>query len=141
MYELLSSFLHDSHDYVMRRTKTHYRRVRPFLIYHDAAYAPEKDNKMTGAGPYASGLAFFAWTGAFVQAEINPACQTGILRRGYDFCKSRVFCGAHWQSDVDAGRLMGHSWLQYDTIILVLLKKLRSAKNEYAQSSNPEQKL
>lgn len=34
--ELLTSFLHDRHDFVMRRAKTHYRRMRPFVIYHDA---------------------------------------------------------------------------------------------------------
>lgn len=34
--ELLTSFLHDSHDFVMRRAKKHYRRMRPFVIYHDA---------------------------------------------------------------------------------------------------------
>ena len=30
-----------------------------------------------------------------------------ILQRGIAFGQSRVICGAHWQSDVDAGRLVG----------------------------------
>jgi len=62
---------------------------------------------MALSGSYPSGHASFGWAAALVLAEINPARQTEILQRGYAFGKSRVICGAHWQSDVDNGQLMG----------------------------------
>lgn len=62
---------------------------------------------MSNTGSYPSGHASFGWAAALVLAEINPDRETEILRRGYDFGQSRVVCGAHWQSDVDSGRLMG----------------------------------
>ena len=40
-------------------------------------------------------------------AQINPTRDTEILKRGYEYGQSRMICGAQWQTDVDAGRLMG----------------------------------
>ena len=37
--------------------------------------------------------------------EINPDRADTLLARGYMYGESRVIVGAHWQSDVDAGRL------------------------------------
>ncbi|OWY74532.1 phosphatase PAP2 family protein [Pantoea sp. AMG 501] len=138
IYQLLTSVLQDSHDYAMRSAKNHYKRVRPFVIYSDPTCTHEKDKKMAGTGSYPSGHASFGWAAALVLAEINPDRKTEILRRGYDFGESRVLCGAHWQSDVDAGRLIGAA------VVAVLHdnsgfnEKLRSAKTEFAQLKNSE---
>jgi len=107
LYQLLTQVLQDSHDYAMRGAKQHYKRVRPFVIYKDATCTPQKDKKIATTGSYPSGHASFGWAAALVLSEINPQRETEILRRGYDFGESRVVCGAHWQSDVEAGRLMG----------------------------------
>lgn len=107
LYMLLSEVLQDSHDYAMRSAKDHYMRVRPFVLYKNPTCTPEQDNKMAKTGSYPSGHASFGWATALVLAEINPARETEILKRGMDFGESRVVCGAHWQSDVDSGRIMG----------------------------------
>ena len=107
LYHLIQRVLTDSHDHAMRAAKNHYMRVRPFVVYKDPTCTPEKDAKMSKTGSYPSGHASFGWAAALVLAEINPLHQTELLRRGYEFGQSRVVCGAHWQSDVDAGRLMG----------------------------------
>jgi acid phosphatase (class A) len=44
---------------------------------------------------------------ALVLAELMPERQNAILKRGYEYGQSRVICGVHWQSDVDAGRVVG----------------------------------
>jgi len=107
LYSLLQKVLQDSHDHAMKAAKNHYMRLRPFVLYKDPTCTPAFDEKMKGTGSYPSGHASFGWAAALVLAEINPARQSEILQRGYDFGQSRVICGAHWQSDVDSGRLMG----------------------------------
>lgn len=42
---------------------------------------------------------------ALVLSELSPERQGAILKRGYEIGQSRVICGVHWQSDVDAGRM------------------------------------
>ena len=42
-----------------------------------------------------------------ILCEIVPDRTDVILARGYAFGQSRVICNVHWQSDVDAGRIMG----------------------------------
>ena len=39
-------------------------------------------------------------------AEINPDRQNEILKRGFEMGQSRIICGYHWQSDVDAARVV-----------------------------------
>lgn len=41
-----------------------------------------------------------------ILTEIVPDRTNPILTRGYAFGESRVICGAHWQSDVAAGRIV-----------------------------------
>ncbi|WP_345830771.1 phosphatase PAP2 family protein [Erwinia sp. HDF1-3R] len=133
LYHLLTQVLQDSHDYAMRSAKEYYKRVRPFVIYKNVTCTPKKDKKMATTGSYPSGHASFGWAAALVLSEINPQRETAILRRGYDFGESRIVCGAHWQSDVDAGRLMG-------AVVVAALhnnpgftEQLREAKNEFAK--------
>lgn len=58
-------------------------------------------------GSYPSGHTTLGWTMALALAEIRPERQNKLLQRGYEYGQSRVICGAHWQSDVDAGRILG----------------------------------
>lgn len=133
LYLLLSKVLEDSHDYAMRGAKDHYKRVRPFVLYKDPTCTPQKDEKMSTTGSYPSGHASFGWAAALVLSEINPARETEILRRGYDFGESRVICGAHWQSDVDAGRLMGAAVVARLHTNKDFIKQLDKAKQEFAK--------
>ncbi|MFP3439128.1 phosphatase PAP2 family protein [Pantoea sp. SIMBA_133] len=137
IYQLLTHVLQDSHDYAMRSAKTFYKRVRPFVIYDDATCTPEKDKKMASTGSYPSGHASFGWAAALVLAEINPQRKTELLRRGYGFGESRVVCGAHWQSDVDAGRLMGAAVVSVLHNNSSFSQKLSAAKDEFARLNKP----
>ena len=46
-----------------------------------------------------------AW--ALVLTELAPERVDALLQRGMAFGQSRVVCNVHWQSDVEAGRLVG----------------------------------
>lgn len=135
LYRLLTRLLQDSHDYAMRDAKEHYKRVRPFVIYKNATCTPEKDKKMAATGSYPSGHASFGWATALVLSEINPQRETEILRRGIDFGESRVVCGAHWQSDVEAGRLMGAAVVAALHSNTGFTENLNEAKKEFSALS------
>ena len=47
------------------------------------------------------------WGLSLVLVETAPDRATQLARRGREFAQSRVACGVHWQSDVDAGRDVG----------------------------------
>lgn len=132
LYMLLNEVLQDSHDYAMRSAKDHYMRVRPFVLYKDHTCTPEQDNKMAKTGSYPSGHASFGWAAALILAEINPARTTEILKRGIDFGESRIICGAHWQSDVDNGRVMGAAVVAILHANPRFANTLSEAKNEFA---------
>ena len=58
-------------------------------------------------GAYPSGRAAVGWAWALVLAEVAPERTDALVARGRAFGQSRVVCGYHWQSDVDAGREVG----------------------------------
>lgn len=88
------------------KAKGHYVRVRPFVAYKEASCTPDFDAMMAFSGSYPSAHAAIGWAWALVLAEIAPERQDALLARGREFGQSRVVCGVHWQSDVEAGRLV-----------------------------------
>ena len=88
------------------KAKRKYMRMRPFARMNEHVWG-EFDNEwdLRHNGSYPSGHTGFGWSTALALAEMVPEFQDTILRRGYEYGDSRVIVGAHWQSDVDAGRL------------------------------------
>ena len=84
--------------------KAFYHRQRPFERFEDKMLTDEEDD-LRGEGSYPSGHTLLGWCSALLLSEINPERADTILKRGYMYGESRVIVGAHWQSDVDAGRL------------------------------------
>lgn len=97
----------DAGEYATRSAKQHYNRVRPFAFYKEATCRPEDEKELSTNGSYPSGHTTIGWSVALVLAEVNPARQNEILKRGYELGQSRVICGYHWQSDVNAARVVG----------------------------------
>ena len=64
-------------------------------------------------------------------AEINPARQDEILRRGYEMGESRVICGYHFQSDVNAAYLTGSAAVARLHADPEFLAQLDKAKKEF----------
>lgn len=86
-------------------TKRAYERGRPYvedrslLRCDDPATPSLNDSYPTGHG--AGG-----WALALVLAEVLPTRADALLQRGRDFGESRIICGYHFPSDVDASRLV-----------------------------------
>jgi len=85
------------------KAKNVYRRQRPFAVTGDAAC----EDARPSADSYPSGHASIGWAWALALAEIAPERAHEILSRGLEYGNSRVACGMHWMSDVEAGRVIG----------------------------------
>lgn len=83
-----------------------YRRPRPFVS--DSAITPciPDEPRLRASFSYPSGHAALGWGWALVLAELVPSRADQIIDRGRDFTWSRVVCGVHYPSDVDAGRIV-----------------------------------
>lgn len=83
-----------------------YQRPRPFVS--DSAITPciPDDERLRASFSYPSGHAALGFAWALVLAELVPSHTDAIIDRGRDFTWSRVVCGVHYPSDVEAGRIV-----------------------------------
>nr|MBF0681495.1 phosphatase PAP2 family protein [Pseudomonas sp.] len=89
------------------RAKDEYQHTRPFALFQNASCTPDSDARLAKDGSYPSGHSALGWAWALVLTEVAPEQANAILQRGYQFGQSRAICGVHWQSDVEAGRVIG----------------------------------
>ena len=125
----------DAGDLSTRSAKNHYMRPRPFMVFNEPSATPGDEPALRKNGSYPSGHTAIGWATALVLAEINPARKAEIIQRGYDFGQSRVICGAHYQSDVDAGRIVGSAVVAALHADKGFQKQLAKAKKEFKKKS------
>ncbi len=106
LFEILKKIKLDSR-YSTQTAKKHYSRERPYAFFNVQTCTPDEENAKNQFVSYPSGHTTIGWTYALVLAQLRPERQNEIFKRGIEFGQSRVVCNMHWQSDVDAGRLMG----------------------------------
>lgn len=132
VHKLLTNMIEDAGDLATRGAKMKYMRVRPFAFYGVPTCNTKDQEKLSTNGSYPSGHTSIGWASALVLAEINPKDQDRILKRGYDLGQSRVICGYHWQSDVDAARIVGSAVVATLHANPAFQQQLQKAKAEYA---------
>lgn len=110
--------------------KDHYQRTRPFVVNKDASCTPAEEAKLAKDGSYPSGHSALGWGWALLLAELMPERTDALIARGYAFGQSRVVCGVHWQSDVDAGRVMGAAAVARLHADPMFLAQMRAAAGE-----------
>jgi acid phosphatase (class A) len=79
-----------------------HRRDRPFV--HDDSIVTCIPRPTSYSYPSGHAALGFGWS--LVLAELIPSRADAIINRGRDFTWSRVVCGVHYPSDVDAGRIV-----------------------------------
>lgn len=134
LYRLLTTcFL--AQNKVSNSAKQQYMRARPYLYYKADGQTcePEHEEILRTNGSYPSGHSAMGWGAALLLAEISPEHQTEIFRRGYELGQSRVICGFHWQSDVEAGRLVAAAVVASLHSDPAFIKQLQKAKEEVAR--------
>lgn len=133
IYRLVTRMREDAGDLATRDAKNHYKRKRPFTFFNEDTCLPADQQRLSTNGSYPSGHTSIGWATALVLAEINPDRQNEILSRGYEMGQSRVICGYHYQSDVDAGRLTGSAIVARLHADEDFMKQLTLAKEEFAR--------
>jgi len=89
--------------------KNYFKRLRPFLI--DEGPTCEAKDELKGSFDYPSGHTTWSWTWASLLAELAPDRATAIMARGRAYGESRILCGAHNATAVDAGRITSSATL------------------------------
>lgn len=77
------------------------RRLRPLEIDPGPVCQPRE--KLVGSYDYPSGHATWGWSVGLVLAELVPERSTELLARARIYAESRVVCGAHNASAIQAG--------------------------------------
>ncbi|MEB3753948.1 phosphatase PAP2 family protein [Acinetobacter sp. MD2(2019)] len=129
-YDVLKKLRTDSGNYATKAAKEHYMRLRPFVFFNSHSCTPNDEANLSKNGSYPSGHTTIGWSSALILAEIRPDRQNEILKRGYEFGQSRVICGMHWQSDVDAGRITGAAEVARLHADAQFMQQLDAAKRE-----------
>jgi acid phosphatase (class A) len=83
-----------------------YKRQRPYLI-DEGPICVDKTEALAKSPDYPSGHNTWGWTVGLIMAELAPDRATEILARARAFGESRLVCGVHNLSAVQAGRLNG----------------------------------
>jgi len=133
LHKLLTNMIEDAGDLATRGAKEKYMRIRPFAFYGVSTCNTTEQDKLSKNGSYPSGHTSIGWATALVLAEINPQRQNEILKRGYELGESRVICGYHWQSDVDAARIVGSAVVATLHTNPAFQQQLQKAKDEFAK--------
>ena len=96
----------------------------------------KEQGKLSTNGSYPSGHTSIGWAMALVLSEINPERADIILKRGFEIGQSRVIWGYHWQSDVDAGRIVASGIVAKLHSNPKFLEQLKKAKEEFAKHNS-----
>lgn len=132
IYRLVCHLRGELGDMATRSAKQKYYRTRPYVLYNTKTCYPDDEERLRHNGSYPSGHSARGWAVALILAEINPDRKEVIMQRGFDMGQSRVICGYHWQSDVDAGRLAGSVAVSALHANPEFMKQLEKAKAEFA---------
>lgn len=93
--------------------KQFYKRQRPFDFFGSQTLTPEQDDWLRTNGSYPSGHCSNYFGLAYVLAALRPDCSEALLLRAEQGGISRLIVGAHWASDVAAGKVVAASVYEY----------------------------
>lgn len=111
--------------------KETHNRIRPYVYFNEPTLVPEDEEELRTNGSYPSGHTIKAWGMAMILCELNPDVQDELFKLAYEYGQSRVIAGFHWQSDVDASRLLAAATYARLQTCKEYLKDMEKAKKEF----------
>lgn len=115
-------------------TKKSYMRTRPFMVNDRPICTPEYTDLLRHDGSYPSGHSAIGFGWGLVLSAIAPEKTEQLMSRGIDFGDSRAVCNVHWQSDVEAGRIMASAVYARLTASRMFMKDVEAARAEYRRA-------
>jgi acid phosphatase (class A) len=90
------------------QAKEYFQRPRPFQRLRlrracDFRRAPKPEPHPSGGSSYPSGHAAYGWATAMILARIRPERSPVLMQRAAEYAESRIVCGAHFLTDIEAG--------------------------------------
>ena len=89
---------------IVDQAKEQFRQLRPFVALGGPICTEDARAATARSYSYPSGHTTYSWAVGLILAELAPDRATPMLARARAYGESRVVCGVHWVSDVDAGR-------------------------------------
>ena len=117
------------------KPKNTYLRKRPYVYFNEPTLIPSEEEHLRKTGSYPSGHTVRGWGMALLLSEINPAAQDELFKLGYEWGQSRVIAGYHWQSDVDASRMLAAACHARLHSCKEFLDDMKNAKKEFEKIS------
>ncbi|MFO1013246.1 MAG: phosphatase PAP2 family protein [Caulobacteraceae bacterium] len=90
---------------VGRPAKDRYGRLRP-ITGNTYSICEPRAAWLTLNASYPSGHSMIGWSYALTLAQLLPDRSEVLIENGKAYGESRIICGVHYQSDVEAGRLL-----------------------------------
>ena len=118
------------------KPKATYMRTRPYAYFNEPTLVPEEEEELRTNGSYPSGHTVRGWGLAMILSEINPTAQDNLYELGYQWGQSRVIAGYHWQSDVDASRMLAAASYARLHACSAFLKDMKAARREFRRLSS-----
>lgn len=87
-----------------KQAKAYFKRERPFLNDPELDVCDDRHDKQNS---YPSGHATMGYAAAAVLADLMPGNAQLFLARTTDYVESRLICGVHYRSDLEAGHVLG----------------------------------
>jgi acid phosphatase (class A) len=117
-----------------------YQRARPYQRLKLAEVCGRRTDGMDDKDTerrtsYPSGHAAYGWAVGLVLARVAPDRAAELLARAQAYAESRVICGVHFPSDVEAGRQMATAVIAQLDQSPEFLKDVERAKAEWAASA------
>jgi acid phosphatase (class A) len=112
--------------------KDHFNRTRP-PIGDDRPICVKREDWMKTNASYPSGHAMTGWAWGLILSELAPKRAGELMEAGAAIGDSRVICGVHYQSDVEAGRRLGAAMVARLHAEPAFEKDLAAAKAELAR--------
>lgn len=103
--QLLFADLRNEDSVAAKRAKAVFGRERPFFHDKDLDVCDDGHDRKNS---YPSGHATMGYAAAAVLANLIPGNAQIILARASDYAESRLYCGVHYRSDIQAGQVLGN---------------------------------
>ena len=113
------------------KPKATYGRLRPYVRFNEPTLFAGDEEELRDTGSYPSGHTVRGWGMALLLCEINPDAQNELFKLGYEWGQSRVITGYHWQSDVDASRMLAAASYARLHACEEFLKDMAAAREEF----------